>query len=97
MGAPRRVEGDAELYDRASRPRTTLTAPRQKSQSCSVPCGGAEDRPPRIGPILGVPASTVHRVLTRHGLNRLRYRPAGQVICRYERASPGELVQVDVK
>jgi transposase InsO family protein len=37
--------------------------------------------------------------LTRHGLNRLTFldRPTGQVIRRYERDRPGELVHVDVK
>jgi hypothetical protein len=28
--------------------------------------------PARIGPLVGLPASTVYRVLCRHGLNRLR-------------------------
>lgn len=55
--------------------------------------------PARIGPVLGLPASTVHRVLTRHGLNRLAWldRPTGAVIRRYERERPGELIHVDVK
>lgn len=55
--------------------------------------------PARIGPALGLPASTVHRVLTRHGLNRLAWldRPTGAVIRRYERDRPGELIHVDVK
>lgn len=55
--------------------------------------------PARIGPILALPASTVHRVLTRHGPNRLRWmdRPTGQVIRRYERERPGELIHVDIK
>ncbi len=46
-----------------------------------------------------MPASTVHRVLTRHGLGRLAFldRPTGQVIRRFERDRPGELVHVDVK
>jgi transposase InsO family protein len=46
-----------------------------------------------------VPASTVYRVLRRHGLNRLAVmdRPSGRVIRRYERARPGELVHLDVK
>jgi hypothetical protein len=41
----------------------------------------------------------VHRVLTRHGLNRLRWmdQPTGQVIRRYERSRPGGLVHVDIK
>ena len=55
--------------------------------------------PARIGPRLGVPPSTVHRVLVRFGLNRLAWmdRPTGNVIRRYERATPGELVHVDIK
>jgi transposase InsO family protein len=55
--------------------------------------------PVRLGARLGVPASTVRRVLVRHGLNRLASldRPTGQVIRRYERERPGELVHVDVK
>ncbi len=55
--------------------------------------------PARIGLICGVPASTVHRVLVRHGLNRLRWmdRPTGRVIRRYEKDHPGELLHVDVK
>jgi transposase InsO family protein len=55
--------------------------------------------PARLGPILGLPASTVHRVLVRYGLNRLAFidQPTGQVIRRYERDHPGELVHVDVK
>ena len=55
--------------------------------------------PARIGPILDLPASTVHRILTRHGLNRLAFldRPTGRLIRRYEREHPGELLHVDVK
>jgi transposase InsO family protein len=55
--------------------------------------------PARIAPLVGLPASTVYRVLCRHRLNRLAWldRPTGRVIRRYERAHPGELVHVDVK
>ncbi|WP_037840419.1 IS481 family transposase, partial [Streptomyces sp. NRRL S-1813] len=95
-----RTEGDTGLFDRTSRPRTTphRTASDVEKQVCAL----RRERklgPARIGPILGIPASTVHRVLTRHGLNRLRWmdRPTGQVIRRYERARPGELIHVDIK
>jgi transposase InsO family protein len=46
-----------------------------------------------------MPASTVHRVLCRHGLNRLAWmdRPTGRVIRRYEKDRPGELVHIDIK
>ena len=47
----------------------------------------------------GIPASTVHKILVRRGLNRLAWidRPTGRVIRRYERAHPGELIHLDVK
>jgi transposase InsO family protein len=55
--------------------------------------------PARIAPLVGRPASTVHRVLVRHGPGRLAAmdRPTGQAIRRQERARPGELVHLDVK
>src|SRR5439155_91466 len=45
---------------------------------------------------LGLPASTVWKVLRRYGVSRLQ-RPARGPIVRYERARPGELVHVDIK
>ena len=55
--------------------------------------------PARIGPLVGLAPSTVHAVLRRHGMHRLAWldRPTGQLIRRYERARPGELIHVDVK
>ena len=57
----------------------------------------------RLGPVqiagrLGLPASTVHAVLVRCGINRLRYidRVTGEPIRRYEHPAPGELLHVDV-
>jgi transposase InsO family protein len=57
----------------------------------------------RLGPVqiagrVGIPASTVHRILVREGINRLDHmdRATGEVI-RYERPRPGDLVHVDVK
>jgi transposase-like protein len=55
--------------------------------------------PARIAARLGLPASTVHRVLVRHQLNRLAWldRPTGRPIRRYEHDRPGDLVHLDVK
>ena len=55
--------------------------------------------PARIGYLLGIHPSTVHRVLTRYGIVRLRWldRPTGRVIRRIESAAVGDLVHVDVK
>jgi transposase InsO family protein len=55
--------------------------------------------PARIAGIVGLPASTVHAVLVRHGLNRLDHldRATRAPIRRMEMTRPGELVHVDVK
>ncbi|MFF7183625.1 IS481 family transposase [Streptomyces sp. NPDC008121] len=93
-------EGESGLIDRSSRPHRTphRTTAATEARICRL----RQDRklgPARIGPILGLPTSTVHRVLTRHRLNRLSWldRPTGTVIRRYERDHPGELIHVDVK
>lgn len=95
-----RTEGQAGLHDRSSRPHTTphRTRPAVEARVCDLRTS-RKLGPARIGPILGLPASTVHRILTRHGLNRLAWldRPTGQPIRRYERDRPGELVHVDIK
>ncbi|MGW0314058.1 IS481 family transposase [Streptomyces flavidovirens] len=95
-----RSEGPSGLADRSSRPRSTphRTPAGLEARVCRL----RQDRklgPARLGPILGLPASTVHRILTRHGLHRLAWldRPTGTVIRRYERDRPGELVHIDVK
>jgi transposase InsO family protein len=95
-----RAEGRAGLADRPSRarriPRRTPAA--VERQVCLL----RRERklgPARLGPLVGLPASTVHAVLTRHQLSRLAFmdRPTGQPVRRYERDRPGELIHVDVK
>lgn len=95
-----RLEGVAGLSDRSSRPHRSpgRTDPLLEAQIVAL----RRDRrlgPARIASILGMAPSTVHRVLVRHQMARLSWldRPTGQVIRRYERARPGELVHVDVK
>jgi transposase len=58
----------------------------------------------RLGPLqiagrLGMPASTVHAVLRRCGLNPLSHidRSTGEVIRRYEHNRPGAMLHVDVQ
>ena len=55
--------------------------------------------PARIAYLLGLHPSTVHRVLSRYRLARLKWldRATGRVVRRYEHAAPGDLVHVDVK
>ncbi len=93
-------EGELGLIDRSSRARH---CPHQTSSEIEAQISELRTTlklgPARIGYRLGVAPSTVHRVLTRLGLNRLKWmdRPTGRVIRRYERDAPGDLVHVDVK
>ncbi len=96
-----RREGDVGLVDRSSRPRSFPTqTSRLFERRVEQLRRSRKLGPARIAGIVGMPASTVHRVLCRQGLNRLSWmdRPSGTVIRRqiiHDR--PGELVQVDVK
>jgi transposase InsO family protein len=93
-------EGWAGLVDRSSRPhRCPHRTPRRVERRIEVLRRSRKLGPVRIGGILEVAPSTVHRVLVRLGLNRLAWidRPTGRVIRRIETTRPGELVHVDVK
>jgi transposase InsO family protein len=94
-----RAEGEAGLADRSSRPHHS---PRRLDEATEVQIleARAEWRygPDRLGPLLGVAASTVHRVLARNGCNRMR--DADRVTLapvRYEACHPGALVHQDHK
>ena len=94
------AEGAAGLVDRSSRPRSCPHRTSAHVEARVIELRRARKLgPARIGLIVGMPASTVHRVLVRHGLNRLSWmdRPTGRVIRRYEKDRPGELVHVDIK
>ena len=88
------------LADRPSRPRRTPTRTKRNVERkiCNLR-RRSKLGPARIGARLDMPASTVHAVLARHGLNRLAWmdRPTGEVIRRYEREKPGEMVHMDIK
>ena len=93
-------DGDAGLVDRCSRPhRMPRRTPAPLERRIEHLRRRHKLGPARIAYRLDLAPSTVHRVLTRQGLNRLSWmdRPTGRVIRRYERASPGELVHVDIK
>src|SRR5215471_4817507 len=68
-----RAEGEAGLLDRSSRPHRS---PRRTTdeREAAILAARAEWRygPDRLGPLLGLAPSTVHRVLARRGLSRLR-------------------------
>jgi transposase InsO family protein len=92
--------GEAGMVDRSSRPhrsphRTPTRTERRIIKVRVIRRWG----PARIAYLLGMNVSTVHNVLTRYGLARLRWldRPTGRVIRRMESANPGDLVHVDIK
>jgi transposase InsO family protein len=95
-----RAEGDPGLHDRPSTAHRlpTKTPPAAEARVCALRTT-LKRGPRRLAGLLDMPASTVHAILARHGLHRLAWldRPTGQLIRRYERDRPGELVHVDVK
>jgi transposase InsO family protein len=95
-----RDEGWRGLEDRSSRP---LRSPRRRALSEEERILELRRRrklgPHRLGAVLGIPRSTCYAVLRRRQVHRLDWidRPTGEVIRRYERATPGELIHIDVK
>jgi len=94
-----RAEGPAGMADRSSRPHRSPTKTPELLKRQIVHLRWRN----RLGPVqiagqLGVPASTVHAVLTRCRINRLSHidRVTGEPIRRYEHDHPGSLIHVDV-
>ena len=93
-------EGVAGLEDRSSRPHASPhQTPARVERRIVALRTSRKLGPARLAGIVDVPASTVHRVLVRHGVNRLRWldRPTGRVVRRITTTRPGELVHIDVK
>ena len=92
--------GEAGLADRSSRPRRCPTKTPPKVERRLVELRRRHQLgPARLAPRAGVPASTLHRVLQRHGVSRLSDldRQGGRTIRRIETSRPGELIHIDVK
>lgn len=94
-----RTPTSRDMADISSRPHRSPTRTRRRTEM-KVKHLRTKRRfgPVQIAGRVGIPASTVHRILVREGMNRLDHmdRATGEVI-RYERAHPGDLVHVDVK
>jgi len=94
------LEGLDGLRDRSSRPhRSPNRTPARIERQIVALRQSRKLGPARLAGIVGIPASTVHQVLVRHGCNRLRWmdRTTGRVIRRIETSRAGELVHIDVK
>lgn len=100
--------GEAGLEDRSSRPHRSphQTAPEVEERVVAL------RREHKVGPLglvgllaeegIRLPASTVYRVLVRHGVSRLRDldvtgEDLREPVVRYEWAKPGDMIHVDVK
>lgn len=92
-----RVEGDAGLIDRSSRPRRCphATSPEDKQRWELL----RRQRWPqwRIAAETGRSLATVGRHLRQIGLARLKSLDPVEPVVRYERAAPGELLHIDTK
>lgn len=95
-----RTEGLAGLEDRSSRPHRSPNRTRPSLERKVVRLRQKKGLgPARLAGMVGLPASTVHRVLVRHQLNRLDHldRLTRAPIRRMSADRPGELVHVDIK
>ena len=94
-----RLEGPEGLLDRSSRPRRSPRClPAEREAEILAARAELHYGPHRLAPLLGLPRSTVYRVLRRHGLSRLRDvdRLTGAPL-RYEACHPGALLHQDHK
>jgi transposase InsO family protein len=88
------------LSDRSSRPRRCPSKTPARTERRIVELRRRHQLgPARLAPRAGIPASTLHRVLQRHGVSRLSDldRRSGRVIRRIKTSRPGELVHMDIK
>ena len=92
--------GAAGMVDRSSRPhRSPRRTPTRVERRIIKVRVSRRWGPARIGYLLGLHPSTVHRVLARYRLARLAWldRATGRVVRRYEHDRPGDLIHLDVK
>jgi transposase InsO family protein len=92
-----RLGGERRLHDRSSAPRR---CPRKTSQERTAQIEGLRRgrmSGPAIARALGMPRSTVGVVLRRLGLGKLKSLEPKPPPNRYERATPGELIHIDIK
>jgi transposase InsO family protein len=102
-----RLEGEAGLIDRSSRPRRCPRRTPAETEQLVLDVRRQQRRGQDwIGPELGLPARTVSAILRRHQVPYLHecdpltgevIRASKTTAVRYERDTPGDLVHMDVK
>ena len=92
-----REDGAEGLRDRSSRPHRSpgRTQPKKVERILRLRRRGLVAW--EIAPQVGVPRSTVSRLLLQHGLGRLGSLEPKEPVQRYERECPGELLHLDTK
>jgi transposase InsO family protein len=92
-----RVEGEAGLVDRSSRPHASPNeTPAERVQAIMI-LRRLRFTAAEISHTLGMPLSTVSVVLCRIGLGKLSRLDPPEPANRYQRPHPGELVHIDIK
>ncbi len=92
-----RNEGPAGLLDRSSRPRRSPARTPSGWRQLILKLRRSRKTGPEIAAELGLPRSTVARILRREGLHRLKLLEPIEPTNRYERKRPGELIHLDIK
>jgi transposase InsO family protein len=91
------ARGEGGLLDLSRRPHTSpASLPARDVQQILQLRRREKIGPSRIALRLGISQATVYRTLVRHGVQHLRPRQE-RVVHRYEKASPGELLHLDIK
>jgi len=92
-----RRDGVTGLRDRSSRPHRSPMQLEPSRIELVVRLRRCRQTTPQIARSLGMPRSTVARVLRRAGLHRLQCLDPVEPPRRYERRRPGDLLHIDVK
>jgi transposase InsO family protein len=90
------VGGEVALRDRSSRPARLRATPAERIGEIER-LRRQRMTSPAIARQLGMPNSTVTKILRQLGLNRLRMIDPPVAVVRYQRARPGELLHLDTK
>ena len=95
-----RNDGVSGLADRSCRPHSSPRRVRAEVEAEVVRLRQElKLGPHELAERSGLAVSTCHKILVRHGLQRLQWmdRPTGRVVRRIEMSRPGEELQIDVK
>jgi transposase InsO family protein len=89
--------GEAALVDRSSRPRCMPRQTHPTRVEEVLRLRRRRHSGPQIAARVGLSSATVARILSRHGLARLKSLEPKEPVLRYQKDRPGELLHVDIK